>query len=531
MRLYLFGLVLIASVTGVCLVGGCRHAHVHMPSGHYPVSSGALDNQSTKILEANSSRVTTPALPPVQTTPADGIRKPTFEVPPALPGADVPPTKPPVFDRNTPSAQRDETIRKTYPTLESVSTSLPVTDHGPLSLGELQQMALANSPAIRRAIADADAAFGQVIQAGLYPNPNFGYQADQWQPGTKPENSSGQHGVFINQLIKTAGKLRLSQQVAGFDYINALVAGRKAHVSVIAAVRTNYFNVLIAERSLEVSKALATMADEVYRLQLKQVAAGEAAGYEPLLVYAQAEQARNAVDQAEAGYLAAWRQLAAAIGQPHLKPVPLAGRADAEAPIFNLETARAFMIDHHTDLLTARNLIAQAQTNLILQRRMPISDVQAGTIQQYDTGTRSYQFSMQLGVALPIYDRNQGNIHSAQAKIGSSLHNLAATENDLMGQLAEAFGRYESNRRVAQRFRDKVLPSQTQAYRMLVRRYQVEPDKVGFNDIVTAQQNLALSLQSYLAALTGQWQAAVDFANRSQLDELYAEPTQSASSR
>jgi cobalt-zinc-cadmium efflux system outer membrane protein len=138
---------------------------------------------------------------------------------------------------------------------------------------------------------------------------------------------------------------------------------------------------------------------------------------------------------------------------------------------------------------------------------------------------------MQLGVALPIYDRNQGNIHSAQAKIGSSLHNLAATENDLMGQLAEAFGRYESNRRVAQRFRDKVLPSQTQAYRMLVRRYQVEPDKVGFNDIVTAQQNLALSLQSYLAALTGQWQAAVDFANRSQLDELYAEPTQSASSR
>lgn len=57
-----------------------------------------------------------------------------------------------------------------------------------------------------------------------------------------------------------------------------------------------------------------------------------------------------------------------------------------------------------------------------------------------------------------------------------------------------------------------------------VRRYQVEPDKVGFDDIVVAQQNLATALQAYLQALDPQWKAVVDTAEISQVDERYPTP-------
>ena len=57
----------------------------------------------------------------------------------------------------------------------------------------------------------------------------------------------------------------------------------------------------------------------------------------------------------------------------------------------------------------------------------------------------------------------------------------------------------------------------------MVRRYQAEPDKVGFNDIVVAQQNLGLALQQYVSAIEAQWKAIVDLANLSQQDDLYAE--------
>ncbi len=65
------------------------------------------------------------------------------------------------------------------------------------------------------------------------------------------------------------------------------------------------------------------------------------------------------------------------------------------------------MFDQHTDLLTARNQIAQAQTNVTLQRRMPIPDLQTNSYHQYDNLAQTYQFGVQLGVQLPLSDRNQ----------------------------------------------------------------------------------------------------------------------------
>ena len=61
----------------------------------------------------------------------------------------------------------------------------------------------------------------------------------------------------------------------------------------------------------------------------------------------------------------------------------------------------------------------------------------------------------------------------------------------------------------------------SRSYRALIRRYQVEPDKVGFSDIVNAQQNLAQALQSYLGNLDAQWQAAVDVVSLTQADDMY----------
>src|SRR5205823_6752527 len=125
-----------------------------------------------------------------------------------------------------------------------------------------------------------DASYGTVIQVGLHPNPTVGYEADQWQPGRGPTHNNGQQGAFLSHLIKYPGKLSLAQAVAGFDYLNALVAVRRAEVDVTTAVRTNYFQVLLAQKGMEVNRALVALAEEVYQLQLRQLAGGEAGGYE-----------------------------------------------------------------------------------------------------------------------------------------------------------------------------------------------------------------------------------------------------------
>ena len=500
----------------VGLTTGCARDRIVVQGANMPRGGGPSDVSSTVALSATQPTA----------TPRDG-KPTTFDLPSAIPGSEAPAVRAPRFGNDATPAERDEAIRKLYPEVTPVALAVPATtEPGPRSLGDWQQIAMANSPKIRQSQADADASYGQVIQAGLHPNPTVGYQVDQWQPSLKipPGNTgsgAGQQGGFINQLIKTAGKLSLTQQVAGFDYINALVAVRKAQVDVTAQVRAAYFSALVARQSLEVYTAVATLADEVYKLQLKRVAAGVATGYEPFQFHAQAVQARNAVALAEATYKAAVKQLAAAAGQPDLATAPLAGRADIAAPILDVDVVKARLLDQHTDLLTARNQIAQAQTNLLLQRRLPIPDLQTNTYQQYDNLAQTYQFGVQLGIQIPVSDRNQGNIRTARSKIVSAGEALRTTENDLLGRLAEAFGRYEANVKVARTYREQILPDLTQVYRGVVRQYQVEPDKVGFNDIVVSQLNLVQSLQAYQSALDAQWKAVVDMAALGQLDELY----------
>ena len=500
------------------LACGCATRHVHLPCGELPSATGPADFCTADALGKSPSPQTDTPSKPDALPSQPGDRKP-FDLPPDLPGANAPPIEPPRFKPDTTAAERERAIRERYPMLVPAQPTT-VTTGQPISLAELQRMAMENSPLIRRAQADAEASMGAVVQAGLHPNPTVGYQADQWHFHL----DNGQQGAFINQIIKFPGKLTLAQRVAGFDYLNNLVAVRRAQVDVIQRVRTAYFSALVAQKGVEVNRALSDLGDEVYQLQLKQLRAGEAAGYEPLQLYAQAMQARNAMAQSEATLRAARRQLAASIGIPDLPLMPLLGQVDAEAPVVDPIQARSTMLTGHTDLLSARNTLRQAEVNLILQQRTPYPDLQANASVQYDNTVQNMQIGLQIGMALPLFDRNPGAIRQAQWQISRATEDLFAKQNDLMSQLADALSRYEANRVAVENYRKKIIPSLTQAYRAMVRRYQAEPDKVGFNDIVVAQQNLSQAMQSYLTALDAQWRALADLASLTQQEELFPCP-------
>ncbi|MEY4788527.1 MAG: Cobalt-zinc-cadmium resistance protein CzcC precursor, partial [Planctomycetota bacterium] len=136
-------------------------------------------------------------------------------VPPDLPGAQEPPIKLPKFTKEN-MAQRKEILAKLYPPLpvmapEPVLASGP--DGKPYSLSDLQKIALTSSPKIKQAVAAVAAARGAAIQAGLYPNPDFGYEGDTMQT----MGTAGYQGGYIQQTIVTASKLPTARQAALMD--------------------------------------------------------------------------------------------------------------------------------------------------------------------------------------------------------------------------------------------------------------------------------------------------------------------------
>src|SRR5207253_5631552 len=121
--------------------------------------------------EGGEGRVTgqtqAPEKPPGQRPPKLEER---VRLPEELPGAR---TQLPVPGPELPEEKRREARRALFPPLPRVDPD-PEPQPGPfghpLTLWELQQLAMANSPLLRQAAADVESAQGAVKQAGAYPN-------------------------------------------------------------------------------------------------------------------------------------------------------------------------------------------------------------------------------------------------------------------------------------------------------------------------------------------------------------------------
>lgn len=469
-----------------------------------------------------------------QALPAAGLAPPTqpelpskfedrLKIPAELPGADARPI--PIPADPTKRQERAEAVRRFY---EQPLPELPadIVVHAgpkgvPLALGELQNIAVVKHPKLRQAAADVEAASGAAIQAGLYPNPTIGFEADTIGSG----NTAGQQGGYVEQLIKTGGKRRLAQAAAATDWLNARVALRKAQVDLTAEVRNGYFAVLVAQESLRVSRALASLTEETFRLHVERVTQAKLdAPYEPMQLRALAVQARAHLLQAQNRYRSAWKQLAAVINQPDMPPTALAGRPDMPLPQFRFDDVSPKVLAQHTDIAAATNNVLKSRYLLRLAEVTPIPDVMVRSVVQKDYTTPPFNTTanVEVSIPVPIFDRNQGARLQAQANVARALEELPRIRNDLTQKLTEAFERYLNATQLLDYYRLHILPDQVRTYRGVLGRYQIEPDRVTLYDVVNAQQTMATAIQNYLTAMGDAWRAAVDIAALSQLDDFFA---------
>jgi cobalt-zinc-cadmium efflux system outer membrane protein len=440
-------------------------------------------------------------------------------LPEELPGAKA---QFPVPGPEVPSPQRQQARRALFPPLpkmEPAPEALPGPFGHPLTLQELQQLAMANSPLLRQAAADVESARGAVRQAGAYPNPNFGYEADNIGSG----GTAGFQGIFFEQIIKTAGKLKVAQAAAIMNLLNAQLALRRAQTDLMAQVRGGYFAVLVAHQNLRWSMALAEFTERIYRIFVTNAVEGILTPYEPLSLRALAIQARGTQVQARERYLSAWKQLAATLGLPGLPLAEVAGTAEMRVPEFLWDAALARVLGTHTDVLTARNTQQRARYDLRTAQITPIPDVGVRVAVQKDFTTPPFNIAqnVQVGVPIPIWDQNQGNIQQAQAALLRATEQEHQMRDDLTARLSEAFERYQFNRRQVEYYRERVLPDLALVYSRSLVRFQTEPQAVALLDVVTNQQLYVTALGTYTATLASQWQAVTDVANLLQIDELF----------
>ncbi len=385
-----------------------------------------------------------------------------------------------------------------------------------LTLAELEQIALANNPTLAQAAQRAQALRGKYLQVGLPPNPVLGYVGEDF--GDK--GTIGQQGAFVRHQWITGGKLRLNRAVAGHEVRQAEYVWEIQRWRVLNNVRTTCYEVLLAQRTVELDEELVRIGQEGVETTEAMLKALEVARIDLLQAQVQANTARLQLSNARNRYVAAWRKLAAVLGVPQMPPTPLADELDSHVPEFGWEETLAWLTSESPELARAVAGVERARCALARAYAGRVPDLNLEGSVRYSHAADETLATVEVGLPLQIFNRNQGNIAKARAELAAAHQEVARVKLQLQQRLADVFEQYASARQQTARYLDKILPDARETLR-LVRLGQKEGEFGGLTRL-TAERTHSRVNKAYIDSLRQLWISVVKIEGMLMTDGLQA---------
>ena len=351
------------------------------------------------------------------------------------------------------------------------------------------RLALENNPELRASLGRVDAAAGRAHQAKLWSNPELSLNAEDWPANGRGGYSDSKQTVGLAQTIPFPGKKKLDRQLGVSDLRFSEVALSLRRVELVRDVKIAFYQVLAAERLVEVAAELVRVAESSAATAKKRVAAGAASDQEQLRAEIPMEQARTGLSGFQHDLVAARQTLALLLGQPALSEVPLTGALAETVTSALLGQRPEQWLDRHPNVVAVKTSRKRAELELRRARLEPYPDVRVGV-----SGGRvgeTDQSIIQLGfsVPLPIIDRSKGKKQEAQANVRIAEADQVAIEQRLVRAWATANQRYRTAIEQVASYRERILPTAAEALRLVQTGF--EQGKFGFIDLLDTQRTAA----------------------------------------
>src|SRR5262247_597339 len=250
----------------------------------------------------------------------------------------------------------------------SVNASPPQTEPA-LRLEDLERMALQNNPTVGQAEAAVRAAEGRRAQAGLMPNPIVGYLGDELSARAFDQKS--EHYVFAEQEVPLGGKLKKSRDIFARERAQAQAEAAAQKQRVLNEVRTLYYEALGAQRLVEVRGELAKLANEAVDVTGELFNTGAADRPDALAIQVEGRRARLDLVMAENERDQIWRQVAAVVGDPFLKPARLFGDLEQGLPMLEQDQLLAALLRDSPEVKRAQAGIERSRASLTRSKAEP----------------------------------------------------------------------------------------------------------------------------------------------------------------
>ena len=375
-----------------------------------------------------------------------------------------------------------------------------------MTLQQLEEVALKNNPTIVQAEAAIRGARGRLSQAGLFPNPTVGYTAEELAFRAPREMS--EHMFFVEQDIPLGRKLSKRKNVFQAELAQSEVLSQAQRTILLNAVRSMYYQVLGAQYQVVVRKRLADLAQEAVQTTSELFNVGAADRPDHLEAEIEAQASQLAFQEAQNELQHKIKALASIVGDSEMQIQSVAGVLDfSNLPNLDRQSLLENVIKQSPQVRTAQLQLKRAESAVTFAKsgRIPDLSFRGGVGYNYETfeltnESVGWEGFFEVGITLPIFNRNQGNTALAQADVERARSEITRVRLALESNFADVFASYANQRLKAEKFEKDMLPRAREAYQLYLTSFQQMA--AAYPQVLISQRNLYQLEVEYIETLT-----------------------------
>ncbi|HKL22667.1 MAG TPA: TolC family protein [Tichowtungia sp.] len=370
-----------------------------------------------------------------------------------------------------------------------------------LTLDEALANALEQSPELRAARAEAQAARTESAVASLWNNPELEVEAEGLG-GDADGMNSAEYTAVISQEFPMFGKLRKRRAVADLAADAARMAALEVSRDFEALVRKAFAGLQAAEKIQQIRTEQVALAQDFLETAQTRYEAGAASEMDVLRARMELEETRGEELTAKKRMEASRKNLA------RLSGFPAIGKTD-DAFFQTLEVSGLTTVsDSHPALRRFQTLEQQADAELAREKAAWLPDVTVSAGARYEEDGNVQTFLVGVGVPLPLFNRGRDASAAASFRAEAARAETASVRRRLEQALDTCLVEFETAMDEVRRVQDILLPQAERAEALCREGYA--SGRFGWMELLETRQMLEEVRLQQVAAQYAAWMAYID---------------------
>lgn len=351
------------------------------------------------------------------------------------------------------------------------------------TLDDARSAFLRGAPELVEAAAKEAAAAGDLVTAGLLPNPQLNLS-----PGNLPLKDNREFGngpglganltlgAGVSQLIELGGKRDKRLDTARGGLAQAKATRLEVLRQQLFALQSAFYKALVTRAKRELVEKIHDRYGETVRISRARFKADDISAAELDKIELEGLKFENAVADARQDEAVALQDLLQIVGP--LAPATVIVKGELPAPRSELSEPELVhrALDARPDLVAARHRVETARAALALARAQAIPDLTVGLGYTHSQAVRSGDNPDALygsvTFPLPLFNRNQGEVMKAEAELAAAEHAEKAVASRIEREVLQALAKFVTAAEKVARYEGGYLDKADRALKVTERSYR-----------------------------------------------------------